>query len=237
MTVWKPLVVGLAAIVTGCGVFTSYPAYRYRLRVEVETPAGRRIGSSVIEVSCSSSNTGISWASGSKCEVNGEAVTVDLPGGKVLFALLTRPGYSEGANSYAFDAFPSNRNFGGNAAAIDELKAQPGVALLPRQHVATYQGRADSDPPTAYPMLVTFADMKNPKSVIALNPDNLAATFGSGYRLGRITVQMTDEPITKGIFKRLQWLRDLHGGYLGGEFTSLNSPYGLDATSFSSEVN
>ena len=54
MEVWKPVVTAAAAILAGCGVFISYPIFRYRLGVEIDTPAGLRTGSSVIQISCSS---------------------------------------------------------------------------------------------------------------------------------------------------------------------------------------
>ncbi|WP_144243874.1 hypothetical protein [Sphingopyxis sp. MWB1] len=53
---------------------------RYRLTAEVETPAGVRTGSSVIETIW---DRGLSGAT-----VRGEAVAVDLPNGQTLFVLL-----------------------------------------------------------------------------------------------------------------------------------------------------
>ena len=70
------------------------PAYRYRLTVEVETPEGLRIGSSVIEVETSESSFPHSTVNH---RVRGEAVAVNLPSGKTLFALLR----SENDNDWA----------------------------------------------------------------------------------------------------------------------------------------
>ena len=55
-------------------------------------------------------------------------------------------------------------------------------------------------------MLVTFGDLNDPTSVERVDPDDLAATFGEGVSLKRITVQITDDPVTTGIEKRLVWL-------------------------------
>ena len=53
---------------------------RYRLSAEVETPAGVRRGSSVIQTI---------WDRGlSEATITGDAVAVDLPGGETLFVLL-----------------------------------------------------------------------------------------------------------------------------------------------------
>lgn len=57
-----------------------------------------------------------------------------------------------------------------------------------------------------YPYLVTFKDIADPTSVVRVDPDDLAASFGAGYRLKAITVQVTDEPVTVGIVKKLGWL-------------------------------
>jgi hypothetical protein len=60
-------------------------------------------------------------------------------------------------------------------------------------------------------MLVTFEDLTDPSSVLAVNPDDLSATFGDGISLKRITVELTDDPVTHGIVQRLKWLPDVHG--------------------------
>ena len=57
-----------------------------------------------------------------------------------------------------------------------------------------------------YPYFVRFKDIKDPKSVEQVDPDNLAKSFGTGVKLKSLTVQMTDEPVTVGIEKRLGWL-------------------------------
>jgi hypothetical protein len=58
-------------------------------------------------------------------------------------------------------------------------------------------------------MLVRFRDIADPTSVEKVDPDNLAASFGEGVKLRRITVQLTDDPVTTGIEKRLGWLRSV----------------------------
>ena len=43
---------GLAAMLSGCGLFGVGSTYRYKMTVEVETPDGLKSGSAVREVSC-----------------------------------------------------------------------------------------------------------------------------------------------------------------------------------------
>ena len=54
-------------------------------------------------------------------------------------------------------------------------------------------------PRRQYPMLVTFADVADPTTVARLDPDNLAASFGPGVALRGMTLEITDDPVTKGV--------------------------------------
>ncbi|WP_421849677.1 hypothetical protein [Oricola sp.] len=58
-----------------------------------------------------------------------------------------------------------------------------------------------------YPRLVTFGHIGSPQTVRRVDPDNLAATFGPGYRLKSITLEITDAPVTRGEVETvLGWL-------------------------------
>ena len=169
--------------------------FRYRMTVEVETPQGLRSGSSVIEVKLSNPGRGpyVLPQAGTTAKVRGEAVTVDLPGGKVLFALLSKPGFHDGAVQFPFDGLKP-KPYHGEYAPIrqaEELKGIRGIGELPKE---------------AFPMLVTFDDLSDPATAREVDPDDLAASFGEGVKLRRITVEMTSESVTTGIEKRLRWL-------------------------------
>ncbi len=57
------------------------------------------------------------------------------------------------------------------------------------------------------PFLVTFADVNDPTSVKQVDPHDQAASFGEGYSLKSITLEITDEPVTRGrVEKVLGWL-------------------------------
>jgi hypothetical protein len=77
--------------------------YRYRMTVVVDTPAGRRSGSSVIQVKMRPGGllSGYAYVA----DYHGEAVAIDLPGGRTLYALLTKPQASYGADFYALEAY------------------------------------------------------------------------------------------------------------------------------------
>ena len=64
-----------------------------------------------------------------------------------------------------------------------------------------------------YPYFVRFRDVRDPKSVEQVDPDNLAKSFGPGCRLKSLTATFTDAPVTKWIEKRLGWLGDRESRY------------------------
>jgi len=85
-----------------------------------------------------------------------------------------------------------------------------------------------------YPLLVTFSDVDDPKSLQKLDPDNLAAIFGEGYKLKSITLEITDEPVTKGRVEQvLGWWNSLTVPIGSSEKRKFGDPlYGLGKWDF-----
>src|SRR3954471_15629 len=73
----------LAALVIGDQIRINRPAHKYRLTVEVETPEGLKSVSGVMAV-----HPDRSYSRGGRTTTKGDAVYVDLGGGKNLVALL-----------------------------------------------------------------------------------------------------------------------------------------------------
>jgi len=70
------------------------------------------------------------------------------------------------------------------------------------------------------PLLVTFTDLDDPKGARVVPPNNLPRAFGPfgpGVRLMRAWIEMTSDPLTRGIERKLPRLKDFKG-YLGGPF-------------------
>lgn len=195
------LFAGLVSILlAGCGLVKSYEPFRYRLTVEVDTPQGLRTGSSVIEVTAGEIGTTLG---GANSEARGEAVAVDLPGGQTLFALMKGD-----ADTYNFPAqvmylvtpFERGDKPEGFGPLLEAVRANRKVNVVPRMRPAFFP---QTDPPiSAYPMLVRFRDIRDPKTLERVDPDNLAAAFGPGAKLRRITVQVTDDPVTDNMKNR-----------------------------------
>jgi len=188
------------------------PTYRYRMTVEVETPEGLRTASSVIEVrTIRGSGFPGPEAAGISSRAIGEAVAVDLGRRGTLFALLRGPPELDWALDYAQGIAPAvllpglvDRSgtpeaWGNNLGALKEVRGS--VAL-----------RADQ-----YPLLVRFRDIANPRTVERVNVDDLAAAFGEGVRLRRISVEITEDPVTEGIIRHLPWWHEFAETQLDGD--------------------
>lgn len=69
-------------------------------------------------------------------------------------------------------------------------------------------------PQQLYPVFLRFRDIKDRTTVERVDPDNLAKSFGPGVRLVRVTIEITDEPVTQGTTKVPPWLSRKSVGYL-----------------------
>lgn len=181
---------------------------RYRLSLEVATPEGVRSGSSVVEVALRHQFV-IGAGELLHRDLRGEAAVVDLGPRGPLFCLLVRSG---GANSRSADelfqaGFPTkSEGIEDFLTQVDQLQARKGRAELQ---------------PAQLPMLVRFRDIADPKTVERVDPNDLAKSFGPGVRLKRATIEITDDAVTRGIEKRLGWLKTLVGS-IGKD---MNLPY------------
>lgn len=238
------VVIGIVLAVTGSALALAMGegrvsgSWRYKMTVTVETPEGIRSGSAVREVSNAISNPGLDCPEcGNAPSIEGEAVVVDLGQRGVLFALLRgNPWLGEDyAKGVVFHIFP----YSGGYSTVEGIR-----------HYSTLKEGKATLKPYQYPMLVTFTDRDDPKSVkavldmayrenskrmpedIILKQDHFEELFGPGVKLKEITIEMTDDPVTLSIEKFLPWLRALDGGYLHGGFTSRGAPLGLHAGNF-----
>jgi hypothetical protein len=216
------LTAGGAVFLSGCSLFYPSASLRYRMTVEVDTSEGVKTGSSIIEVTISD-GPGMGDASGISFDLKGEAVAVDLPGGRTLFALLSGIERASPADyhAYLFTSLlragvpttpPMPRRYGQQEWAKvfgDARRLKPMMVVPPK--LERYPDRVKKGEMSPYPLLVTFTDIRDPKTVARVDPDDMAKSFGAGVTLRRITLQVTDDPVTTGIEKRLAWLRNHRG--------------------------
>jgi hypothetical protein len=172
--------------------------WHQKLTVVVETPAGERSGAAVVEVRAAFGRIPLS---GNEVEYHytGEATVVEVAPGKYLFALLggteerfaCSVGTAMNWGSGPWSPGPGSKDRGEWLAEIPQMAGQPPAPV----------------PPRCLPMLVTFSDISDPKSVQRVDPEDLAASFGPGMRLKAVTLGVTEESVTEGQVEAvLGWL-------------------------------
>ncbi len=215
----RSLICGILVLtISGCGPFAEDQAeLHYRLKVEVETPQGLRSGSSVIWVRAVRNPDWVNpEARGIRTKYRGEAVAIDLPNGRTLFALLrTVSGNTDAPADWPVTSFDDildrQADFVDSVKQLSQITRSGVMRPLPKtEHILPNGGE---DIP-ALPLLVTFKDTNDPGSVVRVDSDDLAASFGAGYRLKAITAEISSGPVTTGIEKRLGWLSQSDDGGL-----------------------
>ncbi|MEQ9020287.1 MAG: hypothetical protein RLO47_15240 [Nitratireductor sp.] len=167
--------------------------WRQKLVIEVETPSGIVSGGSVVAVEA---GTSPKWAPGAGAggmgaRVRGEASFVEVAPGRFLLAL-------HGGGAWEREV------------ALTLFFPEPAPPPLERAERLESMRETREVPRQRYPLLVTFTDIADPTTVRRVDPDDLAAHFGPGVALKRITLEITDEAVTEGeVEKVLGWWCDL----------------------------
>jgi len=188
---WLGIIV-MTLLVSGCSSSKSW-SWKQKLTIEVETPDGLVTGFSISRVK--STYTSAGPAKGGGGEIVGEAVVVEVAQGKYLFVLMDD--VTDGIAKRVFgDLLPKR------------VRGDPTKLVVKKRNDALSNLRESRPvPPELYPMLVTFDDITDPTSVKLVDPDDLASSFGAGYKLKSILLEITDEKVTTGrIESVLGWL-------------------------------
>jgi hypothetical protein len=188
----------LAALFIGDQIRINRPGHKYRLTLEVETPAGIKSASGVISV-----HPDRGYSRHGHTSSNGDAVFVDLGEGKNLVALLAHIDKTidlDGVNFVALRAY----NAAGRNVSFNEMSRMTGAVSVTGALI---------------PVLVTFASLDDPASAHTVEPDDLIAAFGKGFRLKSVWAEAVPngfwpldfggalgEPVTRGIGEKLKWL-------------------------------
>lgn len=206
-------------------IFPSY-SWNQKLTMTVDTPAGVASGSSVVRVVWSDGPDLLADAPHLRYTYKGEATAVRLGEGKYVFALLS------GAEGLALRVL-WQRRLPNDADAL---------AFYLQAVTIQEPGNPSPVPIDAFPMLVTFDDIDDPETVRLVDPADFAATFGEGYQLRSLTLEMTQAPPTvDAVAKILPWLKDVWPNRLDGDrFEYLRASNrlanSLSANSFSTAI-
>jgi hypothetical protein len=178
----------VSVMLPGCLGNTVY-TYRQKLTVIVGTPEGERSGSAVTEVKAAVGSQGLSGANVGY-SVRGEATVVELGLGKYLFALLSNGGEYPATEYWAMNAFYKR---------VSEQYPSGNEELMHKFYSALQTMREPARlTPDLYPLLVTFTDINDPKSVKQLKPGKFRDVLGTGYSLRSISLEIVDEEATEG---------------------------------------
>jgi hypothetical protein len=195
---------------TACGRTESY---RYKLSLAVNTAAGAKRASSVVEVlfwDISIPERGIAH------KLRGQALYLDLgTGARPLIALLTSQLYPRYGKAVRW-----SRDAGLGDRVLSQLYGPPLPDFMANvSRIAHLRGPRRMTPDDL-PDLVTFADVNDPKTVIVVDPNDLQATLGPDISWSEITLEITNEPITTGLRTKLPWLSAYHNRMLDGDSLS-----------------
>lgn len=181
----------ILACVIGGGVAwykISYPTYTYRFRLAIAVDVGdeTKTASSVIEVQTVTRPMSVIF-SPINIYVYGDAVFVDLGAkGNVIALLACGP---DGTESCVGTLVPEEFGIAG-------VKSFPQLGTLrgSRELIGKFM-----------PTLITFADLNDPKSARAVRPNQFEQVFGPDVHFKRAWIEMTSDPVTRGIEKKLPW--------------------------------
>ncbi|MBA3967765.1 MAG: hypothetical protein H0X47_18690 [Nitrospirales bacterium] len=181
------ILVGLLVLVGSTLGYCYVPSYTWhqKMTVEVEVDGQVYIGSSVVEMTVSGHPALLPEIGVRDLAIRGEAVMVGLPMNRSLFALLT------------YDAFLTGKVFHDLTGGVVSAPEKGWAREIRKVRETRALDQKD------YPLLVTFTDLTDPTTVKQVDPGNLAATFGPGVSLKRITLEITDEPVTEGKIEQL----------------------------------
>lgn len=195
---WLGPVALLAALFIGDQICLNRPGHKYRMTVEVDTPEGIKSGSGVLSV-----HPDRGYSRHGHTVTRGDAIYVDLGGGKNLVALLAHLDKTidlDGINYVALRAYKA----AGRNPSFNEMSRMTGVVPVTGALI---------------PVLLTFADPSDPSTARSVPPGDLAAVFGKGFQLHDIIAEVVPngfwpldyggvlgEPVTRGIEAKLSWL-------------------------------
>jgi hypothetical protein len=188
----------LAALVIGDQIRINRPGHKYRLTVEVDTPDGVKSASGIMAV-----HPDRGYSRSGHTATKGDAVLVELGGGKNLVALLAHVDDKsldlDGMNYLALRAYKA----AGRNVSFNEISRQTGSVPVTGALI---------------PVLVTFAVPGDPASARALSPDDFEAVLGNGFHLHGVSAEAVPngmwpldfggalgEPVSRGIEARLPW--------------------------------
>jgi hypothetical protein len=218
---WIVPILLLGAIYLADQIRIGRPDHKYRLTMDVETPAGLKSTSGILSVR-PNRNYGGTGSGSSLPQTKGDALLVDLGAGKSLVALLA---YGADGSNFEDASFLPTRLYGARDRRIGfrDIKNLAGAPAVPV-------------PEALRPVFVLFADASDPKSARRVDANDLEASLGKGFRLRDLMIDVVanglwpidvgdvlGEPVTRGIEAKLPWLKTPGGAAMALQAAGLKA--------------
>lgn len=160
-------------------------SFRFRTTYYVETPSGVKAGSTVQEIGTIYFDGAMKGFDGFDRSFfgSGEPLIINLGTYGKLFVLLKGP-----IDSFFKIHDATLKDIGidpDSPQAMDYYARLKGVTEIPLSSRGTH-----------LPKMVRFRDINDPKTIELVDPLNIAASYGPGFRLLRITEEITQDPVT-----------------------------------------
>ena len=198
------ILIGAAGISWGFGYVAPSATLRYRMTVDIDVDGASRTESSVSEISFQSNRwLPLPGNAVSAYQVS-DAMFIDLGGRGVLVLLTESLSYNRSGNLDQSDGLVYGRL--SRAEVISRAFGLIGLSDAAIRSIYSLS-KAVELTPDLYPPMITLDDIQNPVSARFVYPDDLIGEFGKGVKLKRIMLSTTVEPITRGIEKKLPWLK------------------------------
>ena len=213
----------LAVLVIGDQIRINRPGHKDRLAVEVETPRGLRSAAGVLAVTPDRG-----YSRNGHTQTSGDALFVDLGGGKNLVALLAHLDNKldlDGVNYVALRAYGAA---GGKRVAFNEMSSMRGVVPVTGALI---------------PVLATLPDLADPRTMRTVPADHLEDVLGPGFRLHGVSAEVVPNgfwpldfggvlgvPVTRAIAARLPWSGKPDTAAAALEAAGLKSAEPIDAS-------
>ena len=188
----------LAVLFVGDQIRINRPAHKYRLTVEVDTPDGVKSASGVMSV-----HPDRGYSRGGHTRTRGEAIFVDLGGGKNLLALLAHLDKSIDFDDVNYLALRAYKAAGRNVS-FNEMSKLTGAVPVAGALI---------------PVLLTFSDPRDPSTARVVPPDDPEVALGKGFHFHAVSIEVVPnglwpldfggalvEPVSRGIEAKLPWL-------------------------------
>lgn len=207
----RALTIGACAALTfGCSIFSNAAKVNYRVTVAIDGPEGKASGSGVWSWRLEKPTAALATPYSGKFQ--GEAIPIELPGGRVVYAILRgRSGSHDMASMMPEHLFGDiGRSFRG------EAPLHGGDRIADLRDIAGRVGERAEVPcdehPSWCPMLVEFAEPGRAESVRRFDP--------APGRTIAVSVEITDDDVTRGILSRLPWLPNYYDRMFDGSRSS-----------------